>query len=103
MTKEAGNLKPKKKKTLSRKQEGFLYIGSAAFLATMAIVLLSVLVPRVQRQRALEAQWNALQEQYEDLAREHENLSDPDYANVYYDANNVHVPSEDVIWQDTGK
>jgi hypothetical protein len=87
----------KEKKPVGGQTMSIIYIVGIVICTVVLITL--VILASVQRQKYndLKAREEAVVEEYNALAKEHANLSDPDYAEIYFDGNNIFIPSQDVI------
>ena len=87
----------KPKKDLTPKTMSIIYIGIIICSTIVLIVLVVFAAIRINENNALLKRQEQIVEQYTELATENENLSDPDYANIYFDDENVYIPSQDII------
>lgn len=91
-------IKPKKqRKPLSSKTMSIIYIVIIGLCTALLITLVILTANRLQKNKELKAQEQAIQEEYREMAERHENLNDPDYAEVYFNENNMYIPSKDII------
>lgn len=74
-----------------------IYFSVAAFFTLLAFSLTIVLLVFYKNNGSLKATEADVIEKYDKVAKDHENLVDPDYAAAYFDGNNVYIPSEDII------
>lgn len=94
----AKNDKTKKKtQTITPKFLSIVYICVIIFCIGILATLIVLASIRIQHNAELKDKEAEIVERYNDLATEHENLTDPDYAKVYFDDNVMYIPSEDVI------
>ena len=84
-------------KALSVKAQKTLLLSTSILFATIVAVLGIALVVNYCNNVSLKAKEAAVIDQYNKVAKEHENLVDPDYASIYFDGNNVYIPSDDII------
>ena len=87
----------KKKKTLNKRQATAIYLTVAAVVIAIATILLTLAIVSINENRALNARRDAIVEQYNDLAKRHQDLTDPGYAEVYFDGNDMYITDQDVI------
>ena len=91
----AGALLPKK--GLSVKAQKTILLSTSIALATIVAVLGIAFVIIYKNSISLKSREAQVIDQYNKVAKEHENLVDPDYASVYFDGNNVYIPSDDIV------
>lgn len=84
------------KQTNSTLQKRIYLIITSVFVIT-AFVFVIVFICMYNRNLSLKAQETQVIEKYNEIAKKHENLVDQDYASVYFDGNNVYIPSENII------
>lgn len=84
------------KQTNPTLQKRIYLIITGIFMIT-AVVFVIIFITMYNRNIALKAQETQVIEKYNDIAKKHENLVDQDYASVYFDGNNVYIPSENII------
>jgi len=70
-----------------------IIIGSSVVVAVLIIVFCLLF----SRHKALVAQQKAIEEQYALIATMHNNLTDEDYAAVYFDGNDIHFDNNNLI------
>ena len=85
------------KRKASPKFMNTIYIIVIAFCSALLITMVILTSFRLQRNAQLKEEVNAIIEKYNIEANEHNNKSDPDYAEVYFDGNIIYIPTEDVI------
>lgn len=100
MTKEtkanpSGALLPRK--ALSVKAQKTILLSTSIAFATIVAILSIAFVIIYNNNISLKYKENQVIDQYNKVAKEHENLVDPDYASVYFDGNNVYIPSDDIV------
>lgn len=65
------------------------------------IILLAVMVilsaQQIQKNQILKAKETEIVEKYKNVAQENNNIKDQDYADIYFEGNNIFIPYEDVI------
>lgn len=88
--------KNESKQTNPTLQKRIYLIITGIFMIT-AVVFVIIFITMYNRNVALKAQETQVIEKYNDIAKKHENLVDQDYASVYFDGNNVYIPSENII------
>lgn len=74
-----------------------IYVVIIAFCVALISVLTVLVVLRVSKNAQLKAEADAIIEKYNIEATKHDNLTDPDYAEIYFDDGYVYIPSEDII------
>ena len=50
-----------------------------------------------QKNQILKAKEAEIVEKYKNVAQENNNIKDQDYADIYFEGNNIFIPYEDVI------
>lgn len=100
MKKETQAIQPNasfQKKAISVKTQRTAMLFISAFFV-LAVVCLSITLLVIYRNNvSLKAQESQVVDRYNKVAKEHENLVDPDYASVYFDGNNAYIPSDDIV------
>lgn len=81
----------------SSKGLSVLYIIIMAFCSVLLVALVILSSYKIQQNRELKAKEQAIIEKYQDLAKENENLKDEDYARIYFEGENLYIPSKDII------
>ncbi len=81
----------------SSKGLSILYIAIMAFCTLLLVALVILSAYKIQQNRELKAKEQAVIEKYQDLAKENENLKDEDYARIYFEGENLYIPSKDII------
>ena len=65
------------------------------------IILLAIMVilsaQQIQKNQILKAKEAEIVEKYKNVAQENNNIKDQDYADIYFEGNNIFIPYEDVI------
>lgn len=74
-----------------------IYLLITGIFSTIAVVFVIAFIIIYHKNVTLKAQETQVIEKYNEIAKKHENLVDQDYASVYFDGNNVYIPSENVI------
>ena len=92
---------------MRKKKQGSSYSNkrtrSIIYIAVMGfcIILLAVMVIRsaqqIQKNQILKAKEAEIVEKYKNVAQENNNIKDQDYADIYFEGNNIFIPYEDVI------
>ena len=90
-------MKANSKKSVSKNTMILIYSIVIAFCVAILVVLLTLTIISINRNKELKAQEAQVVEHYNELAQKEENLADPDYAEVYFDGNIIYIPSEDVV------
>lgn len=83
---------PKSSKTMS-----IIYIS--VIFACVALLCIFIILSslKISEYRSLKARENEIVQKYEELAKDHENFKNEDYAEAYYDNENIYIPSKDII------
>lgn len=67
----------------------------------LCVVILAVMIAfsgmQISKNAALKLKENEIIQKYEDLAKQSENFKDEDYAQIYFDDQNIYIPSKDII------
>lgn len=87
----------KQSRTASNKPRAVLYILVIIFCIVLLAVRVILSAYQIQKNQSLRAKEAAIVEKYKDVAQENNNIKDKDYADVYFDGNNIYIPYEDVI------
>jgi cell division protein FtsL len=87
----------KTKKPIPPQTMSIVYIVIIVCCVVLLITLIVLAGLKVKENQELKAKEEAIVEQYNNLANENENLSDPDYAEVYFDGGKIYIPSQDII------
>lgn len=83
---------PKSSKTMS-----IIYIVGMVLCVVLVVTLVLISAKRIQQNKALKEKEQEIVEKYQELAKENENLKDEDYAQVYFDGENLYIPSKDIV------
>lgn len=89
--------KIKEKKPMDVKTQKRIYLLITSIFVIAAIVFAILFIVFYRNNISLKQKEAQVVEQYNEIAREHENLVDQDYATVYFNGNNVYIPSENII------
>jgi cytoskeletal protein RodZ len=79
------------------KKLSILYIVLMSICTALLITLIVFEAIQIQKNQQLKSEEASVVEEYNNLVTENDNLSDPDYAQIYFDGNNIYIPSHDVI------
>lgn len=85
------------KNTRSSKGLSILYIAVMVFCSVLLLVLVILSAYKLKENKELKAKEAAIVEKYKDLAKENENIKDEDYARIYFEGENLYIPSKDII------
>lgn len=83
---------PKSSKTMS-----IIYIVGMVLCVVLVVTLVLISAKRIQQNKELKKKEQEIVEKYQELAKENENLKDEDYAQVYFDGENLYIPSKDIV------
>lgn len=81
----------------SKKTRSIVYFSIILFSAVILVIRAALSVYQIQKNHSLKAKEAAIIEKYKDIAQQNNNIKDQDYADVYFEGNNVYIPYEDVI------
>lgn len=73
------------------------YILAIVISLTVVITLTIVLISLSLNNRALKEQQASIIEEYSNIAKMHNNLTDEDYASVYFDGNTIYIPKDNLV------
>lgn len=93
MTKEKKPARPMDRVRVLR----IVYISIIAVCVGVLAFMITFLCFKYQKNIQLKKQADSIVEKYNKAATEHNNLSDPDYAEIYFDNNVIYIPNEDVV------
>lgn len=79
------------------KKLSILYIVLMALCTALLVTLIVFEAIQLKKNQQLKSEEASIVEEYNDLVTENDNLSDPDYAQIYFDGNNIYIPSHDVV------
>jgi hypothetical protein len=83
---------PKSSKTMS-----IVYIVVIMLCVVILAVMIAFSGMQISKNAALKLKENEIIQKYEDLAKQSENFKDEDYAQIYFDDQNIYIPSKDII------
>lgn len=81
----------------SKKTRSIVYFSIILFSAVILVIRAVLSVYQIQKNQSLKEKEAAIIEKYKDIAQQNNNIKDQDYADVYFEGNNVYIPYEDVI------
>ena len=74
-----------------------IYTAIIVFCVGLVATLSILTIIRLNKNAQLKAEADAIVEKYNIEATQHNNKSDPDYAEVYFEGNVMYIPSENII------
>ena len=74
-----------------------LYIAVMGFCIILLAVMVILSAQQIQKNQILKAKEAEIVEKYKNVAQENNNIKDQDYADIYFEGNNIFIPYEDVI------
>ncbi len=74
-----------------------IYTAIIVFCVALVATLSVLTIVRLAKNAQLKAEAEAIVEKYNIEATQHNNKSDPDYAEVYFEGNIMYIPSENII------
>ena len=74
-----------------------VFISIIVFCVALVTTLSVLTIMRLSKNAQLKNQADAIVEKYNIEATQHNNKSDPDYAEVYFEGNVMYIPSENII------
>lgn len=81
----------------TKKARSIIYISVRIFCVVLLAVMVIFSSYQIQKNHSLKAKEAEIIEKYKGLAQENNNIKDQDYADVYFEGNNIFIPYEDVI------
>lgn len=90
--------KKKQGSSYSNKKTRFIiYIAVMGFCIILLAVMVILSAQQIQKNQILKAKEAEIVEKYKNVAQENNNIKDQDYADIYFEGNNIFIPYEDVI------
>lgn len=74
-----------------------IYIAVMGFCIILLAVMVILSAQQIQKNQILKAKEAEIVEKYKNVAQENNNIKDQDYADIYFEGNNIFIPYEDVI------
>lgn len=89
--------KEEKQKKDNRKFLSALYVGIIMICSIVFVTLIILSAMKIEENKRLTLREQEIINQYQDLAKENENIKNEDYAKVYFDGENMYIPSKDIV------
>ena len=89
--------KEEKQKKDNRKFLSALYVGIIMICSIVFVTLIILSAMKIEENKRLTLREQEIIDQYQDLAKENENIKNEDYAKVYFDGENMYIPSKDIV------
>lgn len=81
----------------NKKTRSIIYIAVMGFCIILLAVRVILSAQQIQKNQILKAKEAEIVEKYKNVAQENNNIKDQDYADIYFEGNNIFIPYEDVI------
>lgn len=81
----------------NKKTRSIIYIAVMGFCIILLAVRVIISAQQIQKNQILKAKEAEIVEKYRNVAQENNNIKDQDYADIYFEGNNIFIPYEDVI------
>ncbi len=81
----------------NKKTRSIIYISIMAFCIILLAVRIILSAQQIQKNHLLKEKEAEIVEKYKNVAQENNNIKDQDYADIYFEGNNIFIPYEDVI------
>lgn len=81
----------------NKKTRSIIYIAIMGFCIILLAVMVILSAQQIQKNQILKAKEAEIVEKYKHVAQENNNIKDQDYADIYFEGNNIFIPYEDVI------
>lgn len=81
----------------NKKTRSIIYIAIMGFCIILLAVMVILSAQQIQKNQILKAKEAEIVEKYKNVAQENNNIKDQDYADIYFEGNNIFIPYEDVI------
>ena len=91
------NLKLAKEKKATPRFLSIVYIGLITFFVSALIAVITLATIKICDNIKLKKEAEAIVEKYRVEANQHNNRTDPDFAEVYFEGNVIYIPSENII------
>ena len=81
----------------NKRTRSIIYIAVIGFCIILLAVMVILSAQQIQKNQILKAKEAEIVEKYKNVAQENNNIKDQDYADIYFEGNNIFIPYEDVI------
>lgn len=81
----------------NKKTRSIIYIAVMGFCIILLAVMVILSAQQIQKNQILKAKEAEIVEKYKNVAQENNSIKDQDYADIYFEGNNIFIPYEDVI------
>ena len=81
----------------NKKTRSIIYIAVMGFCIILLAVMVILSAQQIQKNQILKAKEAEIVEKYKNVAQENNNIKDQDYADIYFEGNNIFIPYEDGI------
>ncbi len=81
----------------NKRTRSIIYIAVMGFCIILLAVMVILSAQQIQKNQILKAKEAEIIEKYKNVAQENNNIKDQDYADIYFEGNNIFIPYEDVI------
>ena len=81
----------------NKRTRSIIYIAVMGFCIILLAVMVILSAQQIQKTQILKAKEAEIVEKYKNVAQENNNIKDQDYADIYFEGNNIFIPYEDVI------
>ena len=81
----------------NKRTRSIIYIAVMGFCIILLAVMVILSAQQIQKNQILKAKEAEIVEKYKNVAQENNNIKDQDYADIYFEGNNIFIPYEDVI------
>ena len=81
----------------NKRTRSIIYIAVMGFCIILLAVMVILSAQQIQKNQILKAKEAEIVDQYKNVAQENNNIKDQDYADIYFEGNNIFIPYEDVI------
>ena len=81
----------------NKRTRSIIYIAVMGFCIILLAVMVILSAQQIQKNQILKAKEAEILEKYKNVAQENNNIKDQDYADIYFEGNNIFIPYEDVI------
>ena len=81
----------------NKRTRSIIYIAVMGFCIILLAVMVILSAQQIQKNQILKAKEAEIVENYKNVAQENNNIKDQDYADIYFEGNNIFIPYEDVI------
>ena len=81
----------------NKRTRSIIYIAVMGFCIILLAVMVILSAQQIQKNQILKAKEAEIVEKYKNVAQENNNIKDQDYADIYFEGNNIFIPYEAVI------